>query len=103
LSNVEYPDPDPSINKQKEVKKTLISTHLRVIFDFLSMKTNANVPPSKSNKQKSLEIFFFLASGQPLSVTLDHPVKNYPTQYTKQPFSLGCYLVCFVFPSYPFR
>ncbi len=43
-------DPDPSINNQK-VRKTLILTIFRLLFDFLSMKIDVNVP-SKSNKQK---------------------------------------------------
>jgi hypothetical protein len=35
-------DPDPSINKQKKVRKTLISTILRLLFDFLSMKAGTD-------------------------------------------------------------
>ncbi len=56
-------DPDPSINKQKS-DKTLISTILRLLFDFLSMKTDINVP-SISNKQKNFGkslIFFRILS-----------------------------------------
>ncbi len=45
-------DPDPSIIKQKIVRKTLIPTALRLLFDFLSSKNDVNVP-SKSNKQKN--------------------------------------------------
>jgi hypothetical protein len=45
-------DPDPS-NHAKIVKKTLISTALLLLFDFLSLKNDVNVP-SKSNKQKNL-------------------------------------------------
>jgi hypothetical protein len=45
------PDPDPSITKQN-CKKTLIPTALQLIFDFLSLKNDVNVP-SKSNKQKN--------------------------------------------------
>ncbi len=37
----------------KKVRKTLIFTILRLLFDFLSMKTDVNVP-SKSKKQKNL-------------------------------------------------
>jgi hypothetical protein len=55
-------DPDPSINKQKKVRTTLISTILWLLFhffDFLSIKIDVNVP-SKSNKQKILKqnVFF---------------------------------------------
>jgi hypothetical protein len=32
------PDPDPSINKPKKVRKTLISTILRLLFDFYLRK-----------------------------------------------------------------
>ncbi len=39
-------------DRQQKSKKTLISTILKLLFDFLSMKTDENVP-SKSNKQKS--------------------------------------------------
>jgi hypothetical protein len=45
------PYPDPSINKQIKSMKNLISTSLRLLFEFLSMKTDVNVT-SKSNKQK---------------------------------------------------
>ncbi len=45
------PDQNPSINKQKKVRKTLISIILRLLFDFLSTKTDENVP-SRSNKHK---------------------------------------------------
>ncbi len=41
--------PDPSINKKKS-KKTLISTILWLLFDFLSLKTDVNVH-WKNNKQ----------------------------------------------------
>jgi hypothetical protein len=44
-------DPDPSIIKQKLVRKTLITTVLQLRYDFLSLKNDANVA-SKSNKQK---------------------------------------------------
>ncbi len=43
-------DPDPSLNKQK-VWKTLISTILWLLFDFLSIKTDVNVP-SKTMRNK---------------------------------------------------
>jgi hypothetical protein len=48
-------DPDPSIIKQKYrvVGKTLIPTHLRLLYDFLSLKNDVNVV-SKSNKPKNL-------------------------------------------------
>jgi hypothetical protein len=49
------PDPDPAINKQKIVRKTLIPTVFLLLFDFLSLKNDVNVP-LKSNKQK-----FFLS------------------------------------------
>jgi hypothetical protein len=54
-----WKDPDPSIIKQKKVRKTMNSTILRLLWDFLSWKTDANVP-SKSIKQKNLEknLFF---------------------------------------------
>jgi hypothetical protein len=45
-------DPDPSIIKQKTVRKTLISIVLWLLLDFLSLKNDVNVP-SKSNKQKN--------------------------------------------------
>ncbi len=32
------PDPDPSITKQKKVRKTFITTALRLLFDFLSLR-----------------------------------------------------------------
>ncbi len=37
------PAPDPSI-KQKIVSKTLITTVLSLLFDFLSLKNDVNVP-----------------------------------------------------------
>jgi hypothetical protein len=40
-------------HQAKIVKKTLIPTVLRLLYDFLSMKNDINVP-SKSNKQKKL-------------------------------------------------
>ncbi len=46
-------DPDPSIIKQKYIaRKTLISTALCLLYDFLSLKKDVNVP-SKSYKQKN--------------------------------------------------
>ncbi len=48
------PDLDPSIillSSRKIVRKTLILTVLRLLFDFLSLKNDVNVP-SKSNMQK---------------------------------------------------
>jgi hypothetical protein len=45
------PDPDPVLSStSNKARKTLIST----IYDFLSMKTDVNVP-SKSNKHKNFE------------------------------------------------
>ncbi len=45
---------DPNyINKQKKVRKTLISTVLWLLFEFLSLKTDVNVP-TKSNKRRNL-------------------------------------------------
>ncbi len=59
------PDPDPSITiHQAEIlRKTLISTALRLLFDFLSLKNDVLVP-SKSNMQKNFltKISFLLAS-----------------------------------------
>jgi hypothetical protein len=46
------PYPDPCIINQKYLKKTLTPTVLRLLFDFLSLKNDVNVP-SKSNKQKN--------------------------------------------------
>jgi hypothetical protein len=37
-------DPDPSIIKQKKVKKISISTLLLLLYDFSSLKTDVNVP-----------------------------------------------------------
>ncbi len=45
------PDPDPSIMQNN--KKNLESYYFVILFDFLSLKNNVNVP-SKSNKQKKL-------------------------------------------------
>jgi hypothetical protein len=38
------PDLDPSFTKQKKVIKTLIPTVLLLLFDFLSLKNDVNVP-----------------------------------------------------------
>jgi|LakMenE01Jun11ns_1017448.scaffolds.fasta_scaffold9254436_1 hypothetical protein len=46
-----FSDPDHSIIKEK-VRLTLISTVLRLLFDFLSSKADVNVA-SKSNKKKT--------------------------------------------------
>jgi hypothetical protein len=35
-------DPDPSITQAKIVRKTLIPTVLRLLYDFLSLKNDAN-------------------------------------------------------------
>ncbi len=61
------PDPDPLVggtdpghgvrstyNQAKIVRKTLIPTVLRLLYDFLSLKNDVHVA-SKSNKQKNLE------------------------------------------------
>ena len=56
-------DPDPSIIKQKYVvRKIMISTVLRLLFDFLSLKNDVKVSP-KSNMQKNffLKICFLWA------------------------------------------
>jgi hypothetical protein len=54
------PDPDPLVrgmdpgpSEAKIVRKTLISTVLRLLFDFLFLKNDVN-GPSKSNMQKNL-------------------------------------------------
>ncbi len=57
------PDPDPLVKRYgfgsesfypqaKLVRKTMIPTVLRLLYDFLSFKIYVNVP-SKSNKQKN--------------------------------------------------
>ncbi len=46
-------DPDPSITQAKIVRKTLIPTVLWLLYDFLSLKKDANVP-SKSSNQKTI-------------------------------------------------
>ncbi len=48
------PDPDPPIIEAKIVRKTLIPTVLWLLFDFLSLKNDVNIP-SKSNKQKTFK------------------------------------------------
>jgi hypothetical protein len=45
-------DPDP-LSSCKNSKKNLDSFYFVTLFDFLSLKTDVNVP-SKSNKQKKL-------------------------------------------------
>jgi hypothetical protein len=50
-------DPDPSINKQNSEKNLVLFYFLT--FEFLSIKTDVNVP-SKSNMQKNLEKNSFL-------------------------------------------
>jgi hypothetical protein len=47
------------IRKSKRCKKTLISTVLRLLYDFLSLKNDVNVP-SKRNKRKRKKITFFV-------------------------------------------
>ncbi len=53
------PDPDPLVrsmdpdHKAKIVRNTLVSAVLRLLFDFLSLKNDVNVP-LKSNKQENL-------------------------------------------------
>jgi hypothetical protein len=48
-------------HKAKIVRQTLISTVLRLLNDFSSLKNDVNIPvPSKCKNQKKLEIFFFL-------------------------------------------
>ncbi len=49
------PDPDPSIIKQKKIRKNLDSYCFVTFFDFLALKNDVNVP-SKSTEQ----INFFL-------------------------------------------
>jgi hypothetical protein len=53
------PDPDPgsSYHQAKIGRKPLITTVLCLLFDFLSLKNDVNVP-SRSNRQK----LFFLIS-----------------------------------------
>jgi hypothetical protein len=47
------PDPNPSIKKQKDVIKPFISTIFLLLFCFLSLKTDVNLPSkSTTNKQK---------------------------------------------------
>jgi hypothetical protein len=60
-------DSDPSINKQKKVKKPRYCFFV-TSFDFLSLKIDVNVT-SKSNKQKNFEekTYFLLAACQPLT------------------------------------
>jgi hypothetical protein len=50
-------------HEAKIVRKTLVSTVLLLLFDFLSLKNDVNVP-SKSNVQKKLffKVIFSLAS-----------------------------------------
>jgi hypothetical protein len=48
--------PDPSINKQKNEEKTLISAVLSLLYNFLSSKNYVNVRvPSKRNMHKNVE------------------------------------------------
>jgi hypothetical protein len=49
-------DPDPSIIDQIN-KKTLILTVLRLLYDFLSLKNNVNIP-SKSKKERNFVVKF---------------------------------------------
>jgi hypothetical protein len=60
-----HPDPDPIVrgsgsgsfyHHARIVKKTLIPTVLRLLYDFSSLKNDVNVL-SKSNKQKNLKDF----------------------------------------------
>ncbi len=53
----------------KTVRKNLISTILWLLFDFLSKKTEVNVPSKISNQKKLWKnsLFFLLASGQPMT------------------------------------
>jgi hypothetical protein len=52
-------DLDPSINKKKSKKNLdFYRTIFLILYDFLSMKTDANVP-SKSKKQKTLKKTYF--------------------------------------------
>jgi hypothetical protein len=48
-------DPDPSINKQKTVRKTLICRFFDFFSDILSMKTVANVPSTVIKQTKTLK------------------------------------------------
>jgi hypothetical protein len=57
-------DPDPElfvrlriqivISSSKKVRKTSISTVLRLLYDFLSFKNDVNVPSKVRNKQKNM-------------------------------------------------
>ncbi len=44
------PDPDPSTHPAKIVKKTLVSTVLLRLFDFLFLKTDVNIPSKKMSR-----------------------------------------------------
>ncbi len=55
-------DPNPSIIKQKLVRKTLILTVLRLLFDFLSLKNYVNVASKSKNPKNLGEKIIFLVS-----------------------------------------
>ncbi len=42
------PAPDPSVNKQKKLRKTLISIVFGLLNDWLYLKTDVNIPTVKS-------------------------------------------------------
>jgi hypothetical protein len=60
------PDPSPDFYHQTKIeRKTLIPTVLSLLYDFLSLKNDVNIP-SKNNNQKNFEkkiIFRFCLKG----------------------------------------
>jgi hypothetical protein len=53
------PDPDPFIIKQKMVIKTLIPTLLRLLYYFLSLKNDVNVPSKVISKKRHKKITLY--------------------------------------------
>jgi hypothetical protein len=47
--------PDPSLLQAKHLRKILIFTILCLLFDFLSLKTDVNVPEKSNKQQKNLK------------------------------------------------
>ncbi len=52
--------PDPPLSSCKIVRKTLIFTILRLMYDFLSLKNYVNVPSKVGSLQKNLDKKYFL-------------------------------------------